>query len=43
MYDLENERLIRNFTEHTGSVVSLQLTSNDEYLITGGCLTNIEL
>lgn len=35
IYDLEAGKLIRNFTEHTGSVVSLQLTSNDEYLITG--------
>lgn len=35
MYDLEAGKLLRNFTEHTGSVLSLQLTSNDEYLITG--------
>ncbi|KAK6008948.1 WD domain, G-beta repeat protein, partial [Ostertagia ostertagi] len=35
MIDLESGEVLKSFTEHTGSVVSLQLTVNNEFLITG--------
>ena len=33
--NIETGEVIRSFPEHTGSVVSLQLTSNNQFLITG--------
>lgn len=33
--DLESGNVLKTFPDHTGTVVSIQLTSNDLYLITG--------
>lgn len=35
MIHMETGEVVRSFNDHTGSVVSLQLTSNNNFLITG--------
>lgn len=40
---VETGELLRSFQEHTGTVISIALTSNDEFLVTGNNIISLKL